>query len=427
MTRYSVVGVMLLVFIAASTTTVRGGDAYEDRWESIQCEADSLTAELIPIVAEMNGFSECNPIVNEVTTKAKLKELLGPMAREYYGEDGFERAGRVGSALGLLPPDYDLEAGWSGLLIELMGGGYDPLNKKIYVLADIPFNLSEDPDAKRMIAAHEITHALQDQNEDLAAHLRRGVSDWDHDHLFNSIIEGMAYVTMMAVYTDTSLPDAPDPTDMLGSTRSQMARSPAFPEYAKAPLYLTESMFGAGLNGIAFCRSLIKENPEIKLATLLASLPASSEQILHFEKYRADDRPTPIDLSGLSSHLPDDWEPYFANNLGEFHVRVLCESHDATEDSGDTIAEGWDGCEFQAFMDAEDHLTILGLSVWDSEADAQEFADGFGLVLAAVHDPEMYTIECENSYVRFVIGLAEGETRQRSMKALRSIQATSVR
>jgi len=422
-----IAGLLLMAGLAAGALPAGGESTSTTRRATIQREADSLTALLLPKIAEMNGFRESHAVVNEAATKPELRETLVPTAREYYGPDGFEKAGRVGSALGLLPPDYDLEAGTLGLLIELMGGGYDPLHKRIYVLADLPSSIAGNPSLKRMIAAHEITHALQDQNRDMAAEIRHGILYWDHGFLYNCVIEGIAYVTMMAILNDTSLAQAPDPTEMLQSTRRQMASSPEFKEYARSPRYVRESIFGAGFKGIAFCRALLREHPETKLATLLDSLPASSEQVLHFEKYKENDRPTPIDLSSLSDHLSADWEAYFANSLGEFHVQLLCESHEATEKTGEQIAAGWDGCQFQAFTDDEDRLVILGLSAWDTQPDAREFTEGFAQVLADIHDPETYAVEQDGRFVRFVIGPSEGEARRLSLEALASAQAASPR
>ena len=55
----------------------------------IEREADSLSAILVPRVAELNGFRESRPVDNEARTKAELREMVGPTAREYYGPDGF--------------------------------------------------------------------------------------------------------------------------------------------------------------------------------------------------------------------------------------------------------------------------------------------------------------------------------------------------
>jgi hypothetical protein len=395
--------------------------------EPLLREADSLTVLLQPKIVEMNGFRNPRPVLNEATTKAALASLAVPAVREYYGPDGLRKEGRVASALGLLPPGYDLEAGSLALLIELMGGGYDPLRKKIYVLTDLPSNITTDPSVKRMIAAHEITHALQDQQGDMVAQLRRGIFDWDYAYVYNCVIEGMAYVTMMAILSGTSLDQAGDPTLMLEGTRKSMQASPGFKEFAKAPPYLVENLFGRGVQGIAFCREYLQAHPDTELAALLDALPASGEQILHGEKYRENDLPVPIDLSSLASRLPGGLRPYLAGNLGEFHVKVLCESHAATRETAAQIAAGWDGFRFEAFEDDESRLVVLGLSAWDSEPDAVEFAEGFAKVLADVHDPRTVAVERDGRFVRFTIDTGAKEARRASLNALAAIQASTFR
>jgi hypothetical protein len=409
---------LLLAMGPATSSAVEEADSPPDRM-TVQEETERLQAELLPIVAELNGFRSYRPVKIEAKTKSELREAVIPALREYYGEDGLQRKGRVMSALGFFPEGYDLETGTADLLITMMGGGYDPHRRTFYVLLDLPPSMN-DPATKRMVAAHELTHALQDQVGNMDAHLRRGIEDWDHDFVYNCVVEGMAYVTMMAVVQGVSLDQAPDPTQMLRGTQRQVEAQPEFAAYAAAPRCLQEALFGRAIEGVGFCRALLEERPGFELATLLDSLPASGEQILHYEKYVQGDEPHVIDLSGLDGKVPSDWQPYHANTLGEFEIRTLCETHEV--ESAAEIAAGWDGCRFRAFEDGKGRLSILGLSAWDSELDASEFAHGLSQVVAQGGDSRSFAVEQSGPWVHFVIGPSGEKDKLALLHALAAIE-----
>jgi hypothetical protein len=116
-----------------------------------------------------------------------------------------------------------------------------------------------DPTVQKMVAAHELTHALQDQQRSIAGEIRRGATDGDYGFVWNAVIEGMAYQTMMAVAGGVPLAAAPDATALLAGTRSAMAASRDFPVYARTPSYVRDMIFGPSLDGLAFCRAYFQE------------------------------------------------------------------------------------------------------------------------------------------------------------------------
>ncbi len=414
---------LVLVLLPAAATVWTPSVAQEDRAALVE-RTERLAAEILPKVAALNGFDAWQPVKIEAKTKAEMRSDMIPTIRELYGADGLARAGRVLTALGLLPAGYDLESGFGDLLVELMGGGYDPQRRVFYVLVDVPAAMRA-PAAEQIVAAHELTHALEDQAGDMFPRLRRGVADWDFDHVHNCICEGMAYVTMMAVVQNVPLDQAPDAMALLQAIQAQLEASPDYPVLTAAPRYVKELIFGRAIRGTAFIRAVLRDRPGVKLAALLDSLPASAEQILHYEKYTEGDRPASIDLSALDGHLPPDWRPYFANSLSEFEILLLAESHDATRPSAASIAAGWDGCRFRAFETGDGSLAILGLAAWDTVEDAREFREGALRALADCSDSGTVAVEQSDRLVRFVVGLSDGPARQLASRALTTARVSS--
>jgi hypothetical protein len=140
--------------------------------------------------------------------------------------------------------------------------------------------------------------------------------------------------------------------------------------------------------------------------------------VLHPEKYFEPDEPTPIGLEGLEQSLASQWEPFYANTLGEFDLMVLFSLCDVTSADAADMAAGWDGLAFRAFEDQEGQLVLLGSSVWDSEQDAGQFNEGFLAVLGETADSETFTVACTGQYVDFAIGPADPAVRESLLAAV---------
>ncbi len=103
--------------------------------------------------------------------------------------------------------------------------------------------------------------------------------------------------------------------------------------------------------------------------SVLDSMPRSTEQILHPERYAAHDEPTDV------SFVPGEadtvrWE----DNLGEFETRLLFQQLLGDEGEATTLATGWDGDRYQVLGPNSDAL--VWYSVWDDAGAAARFAAG---------------------------------------------------
>ena len=106
--------------------------------------------------------------------------------------------------------------------------------------------------------------------------------------------------------------------------------------------------------------------------------PVSTEQVLHPEKYLGPDvdEPTQFEGGDPTAALGQGWVRLGSNTMGEFSVRVhLTEA--LGRKRATRIAEGWDGLRF-FFCEAKGAPLFVGIvSEWDSETDAEEFAQGW--------------------------------------------------
>lgn len=111
---------------------------------------------------------------------------------------------------------------------------------------------------------------------------------------------------------------------------------------------------------------------------LLANPPASTEQILHPEKYVGSEKdlPTSVALPNLASLLGGSWKEHQRSNVGEFSIRTLFETW-REWGTATSVAAGWDGDRYVYLENGNDYAMVWK-TVWDTEKDASEFGDAFG-------------------------------------------------
>jgi hypothetical protein len=392
------------------------GETYDRRAGEIE-RLRQLVAEVQPSVAELAGFPEGEPVDIGVMTRAELREYIIWSTGMTYPHDELHRRCRCLALVGLLPEGYDLVSGLVDLVGEQAGGLYDPHGKAFNGILNLPPALRA-PQYQKLIASHELTHALQDRMIDILAHAETGLTNLDYEYGLRAVIEGMATVVMLAYTRDLAVHDVPDARSFMRAGFEQNSANPAMTATARTPEYLKELLISAYAEGGAFVQAWHRANPDLKLADLLRNMPSSSEQVLHPEKYLEPDEPTPIDLDGVDKDLPEAWSPFYANTLGEFDLLTLFSIHDETSAEAAETAGGWDGLGFRAFENQDGQLVLLGSSVWDSEQDAEEFRAGFSAVLAGVGGPDSFSLARNGTSVHFVIGSADAALRQDLLSAV---------
>ena len=106
-------------------------------------------------------------------------------------------------------------------------------------------------------------------------------------------------------------------------------------------------------------------------------LPASTEQILHPDKYVAGEQPVEVDLPDVAGALGGGWSVLDEDTLGELLLSVYLETGVEQEVAAQAAA-GWGGDRY-ALLNGPDEATLLAsLVVWDTnKTDATEFHQAF--------------------------------------------------
>ena len=108
------------------------------------------------------------------------------------------------------------------------------------------------------------------------------------------------------------------------------------------------------------------------------NLPKSSEQILHAEKYAADEAPQKVSVRDLSASLGRGWRMADNDVQGEWGCYILLDEFLQAIDVSKRAAAGWGGDRYALFVGPQKTDAVVALkTVWDTEADAREFFDAY--------------------------------------------------
>src|SRR5205823_5330048 len=93
-------------------------------------------------------------------TRTEIKQTLQNKLAEQFSDADFKNVTTGLVALGLLPPGYPLKQKYIDLLGEQVAAFYDQHAHKLFMFEDATLASAQN----RIILAHELTHALQDQH-----------------------------------------------------------------------------------------------------------------------------------------------------------------------------------------------------------------------------------------------------------------------
>jgi hypothetical protein len=144
------------------------------------------------------------------------------------------------------------------------------------------------------------------------------------------------------------------------------------PERDAAPAVIRESLLFPYSEGLRFVRTLYAQGGWDAVNAAYRHPPASTEQLLHPERYPRD-QPQGVEVADLSGRLGPGWRPAAELSFGELDARLLLQGELAVT-AAEAAADGWDGGRLRTFQRGTG--TALALrTVWDSGAEATQFCD----------------------------------------------------
>jgi hypothetical protein len=252
----------------------------------------------------------------------------------------------AGALVGLYPAGMDLKAESLKLLKSQVAGFYDPHGKEMVLVeggddvgiwnSAAEFMIQRDI-VGEMLLAHELTHALQDQNFDLEASLDKVKDDDDRALALKSVAEGDATIAGFAYAVgrmDTSTADTLA-DNLKNLPQALAAEAPHTPEGLSAPMMFQYS------EGVRFVAEAYRRGGWTAVDALYRNPPLSSHQILHPELYFDQPVPTPrIALAGYDQ-IMSGWKVEDTDTFGELLLRVILERNLGKESNELGLAARW--------------------------------------------------------------------------------------
>jgi hypothetical protein len=355
--------VALAVVVAASLSRAAAAD---DPNAALLARTDAVTKEVV----KLRGLRMKQPIEREIVDRSELERRLRALA-----DDATARADTVSEGIalerwGLVPRGTDFLQLMIALLTDNIAGYYDSKSKKLTVSK----SALDDPAWAELVLAHEIVHGLQDQAFGLDKLQTQPASEDDATLARRALVEGDGVALMIELALKRRGLDAPwgDPT-VAREVAHQMA-APKGDVLDKAPIAIREAILFPYRAGFAFVAALREREPWTAVDAAFKRPPRSTEQILHVEKYVADEKPIavaltpPASLATLTVVDSTVW--------GELGFSLFLRAHGLPIDTAAQAAAGWGGDRVLVLAPQGEARPSRAVGVarlaWDSVADAIE-------------------------------------------------------
>ena len=321
-------------------------------------------------VTAIRGLEFKTPIDYNVLTRQQIKTTISGKLAEVFSEQEFKNMTAALAALGLLPDGYPLREKYIDLLGEQVAAFYDQHQHKLFMYEDASLDNSQN----RVILAHELTHALQDQHFGLNRLPLEIKNNDDTSAAASALVEGEATLVMTEfMMKNLSLKAIKD--NALASITQNMG------QLSSAPRYLREMLVFPYLRGQEFCMTLSGNGGYAAVSAAYKRPPSSTAQILHPEKYFREPREEPIAIEWADVTVKGQ-QPIADNTLGEMGTRIQIAQF--TDDrTGEDAASGWRGDRYVCYDGGKG---FVWKTVWSDEANAAEFAAAENKVIAARKD-----------------------------------------
>jgi hypothetical protein len=277
---------------------------------------------------------------------------------------------------------------------EQVAGFYDPRTKMITLLNWVA------PEAQLDIVAHELTHALQDQNFNLLtwertasrqpspARFQVGADEaLAESEARRAVIEGQAMVVLVDHQFQqrglaVTLESVADGASSAFAEYLRMIPVPDTPVIHSSPIFLREALTFPYREGLLFELELLaKGHKELAFNKVFAHPPINTHEILHPQAYIHGERIRAPHIPDLGLLLADQYEVADSGGLGELDVRSLIKQY-GNSAQATTISKGWRGSSYLMVKRKQVEMAsatpadaaLVYVSAWDSTETAHQFA-----------------------------------------------------
>ncbi|MCS7023813.1 MAG: hypothetical protein NZV14_03345 [Bryobacteraceae bacterium] len=349
----------LIYFLAASIVLSQEQSPPAAR-PGIFGEIDELLREL----EKITGLKSLRKVPSDTISKENLKKFLEERIQEAVKPEEIRAEQIALQMLGFVPAEFDLKKMTIDLLTEQAAAFYDYKKKRLFLLDSNASSL------QRPILVHELAHALADQHFDLEKYLLKGKSD-DAALARMAVMEGQA-TWLMSEYVLSQLGASLKRTPEMAEWMNRLSGSSGglYPVFDSAPLYLRETLMFPYTKGVLFQNAVIAKMGDAGFAEVFRNPPASSQQILHPQKYFDRERPVSVEPPQVKLR---GYTRLIEGTFGELDHEILFRQYG--DEATPPLAERWRGGVYRILENKkQNHRILLYASEWiDTRAAAAAF------------------------------------------------------
>jgi hypothetical protein len=342
-------------------------------------QAESLLATADEVFQEMSrttGLPIRAPLKKQILSRAEIRKYLESSLQEEYTPQDIHIQESVLKAFGLVSREFDLAKFLIAFYTEQAAGAYDPRRKTMFI-ADWPTE-----EMQKMVLAHELTHALQDQNFDLEKFLHAARSNDDATNARQAVAEGYAMAAMMQHLVEpVELASLPSLEPLMAGIIHQ--RLEEFPAFSNAPLFFRMQALFPYVQGMGFMQRGLQLGGWKRLNAFFSSPPSTTKEIFEPAVY-FDQQPLPT----ISLPQPPSLEGVpglkvlTENNVGELGYYSLLGQF-ISEDEAKTVGTGWLADRYILYEGPDaNQFALVARTRWTSSETALAFFRDYHSILA---------------------------------------------
>ena len=302
---------------------------------SLASRESKLVAKTLARVSELRGIKAKKPVPGVKLERTALVGRIRDKALREYPAEALRRETQLIQLFGFAPPTFDYLGELTKLLEAQLEGFYEPNNGTMYLAQDL-----EGGEAEAALA-HELVHALQDQNYDLKSRSTYRPGKGDETMALSCLAEGDA-TSLMIDYMLAKGGQQGSAVDLPPALLKEvMAGSTANEKVMDVPHILRTSLVAPYAEGLTFVHALRRGGGWSRVDEAWKRVPVSTEQVLHPEKWEKNEAPVVL-APPPAATLGADWKREDEDTLGELGLALQYEEWMTSTDAR-SAANGWGG------------------------------------------------------------------------------------
>jgi hypothetical protein len=322
-----------------------------------------LEDEISVLVAEterIRGLEFFDEPVVTVVTQAELAERVRLQLEEDLDPEEVAVLQRLYELLGLLDGSIDLGQAYRDLYAEQVGGFYDSDSGELVIYS----GSSGLSPLSRTIVVHELVHALTDQHygfDDRSTALV-DANQFEEAIALQALVEGDATYYQLIFMQELPVDEQLDAIqESLGVDTTVMD---------SLPVWFAEDLTFPYDSGFGFVTRLVQEHGVVGVNQTYERPPTTTEQILHPEKYFAQEPAREVSLPAAEVA---GYEVFEEGIFGEWNL-MLYLLDGVSRGNAVVGSAGWGGDQYRMYWNGTD-LLFAYLYEGDTPRDAEEFAE----------------------------------------------------